>query len=288
MEAVSLTGITPVQMLLENGLDKMKKDYVSFFIGVSSYQELIACFTLVLESLECGEIQPWIHHGSGSLLSKLIQQSYHGKMEAVSLTGITPVQMLLENGLDKMKKDYVSFFIGVSSYQELIACFTLVLESLECGEIQPWIHHGSGSLLSKLIQQSYHGKMEAVSLTGITPVQMLLENGLDKMKKDYVSFFIESHPWTLGVRLGQAELFLALQSSLIRNALQCKLCLPKRVSTQPRPSCWREGNAGAAVEAQVVLEPSYSAACFSVLRVVLPMQGGRGIKGTKTWFCHCG
>ncbi|KAM4654935.1 protein zwilch homolog isoform 1-T3 [Amazona ochrocephala] len=164
---------------------------------VSSYQELIACFTLVLESLECGEIQPWIHHGSGSLLSKLIQQSYHGKMEAVSLTGITPVQMLLENGLDKMKKDYVSFFIGVSSYQELIACFTLVLESLECGEIQPWIHHGSGSLLSKLIQQSYHGKMEAVSLTGITPVQMLLENGLDKMKKDYVSFFIGQELATL-------------------------------------------------------------------------------------------
>ncbi|KAM4650283.1 uncharacterized protein AAGF69_011677 isoform 2-T11 [Amazona ochrocephala] len=210
---------------------------------VSSYQELIACFTLVLESLECGEIQPWIHHGSGSLLSKLIQQSYHGKMEAVSLTGITPVQMLLEIGLDKMKKDYVNFFIDlkkeldgscvsgnrngmekikcdteavdssiksifsergdldfaeqlwckmkcVSSYQELIACFTLVLESLECGEIQPWIHHGSGSLLSKLIQQSYHGKMEAVSLTGITPVQMLLEIGLDKMKKDYVNFFI--------------------------------------------------------------------------------------------------
>ncbi|KAM4646469.1 protein zwilch homolog isoform 1-T3 [Amazona ochrocephala] len=91
--------------------------------GVSSYQELIACFTLVLESLECGEIQPWIHHGSGSLLSKLIQQSYHGKMEAVSLTGITSVQMLLENGLDKMKKDYVSFFIG----QELAT-----LTSLDC------------------------------------------------------------------------------------------------------------------------------------------------------------
>ncbi|KAM4637454.1 protein zwilch homolog [Amazona ochrocephala] len=89
---------------------------------VSSYQELIACFTLVLESRECGEIQPWIHHGSGSLLSKLIQQSYHGKMEAVSLTGITPVQMLLEIGLDKMKKDYVSFFIG----QELATLTSLV------------------------------------------------------------------------------------------------------------------------------------------------------------------
>ncbi|KAM6125548.1 protein zwilch homolog [Phoenicopterus ruber ruber] len=80
--------------------------------SVSSYQELIECFTLIIKSLEHGEIQPWIHQGSSSLLSKLIQQSYHGKIEAVSLSGITPIQMLLEIGLDKMKKDYVSFFIG--------------------------------------------------------------------------------------------------------------------------------------------------------------------------------
>ncbi|NXX54376.1 ZWILC protein, partial [Scopus umbretta] len=78
----------------------------------------------------------------------------------------------------------------VSSYQELIECFTLIIKSLERGEIQPWIHQGSSSLLSKLIQQSYHGKIDVVSLSGITPIQMLLEIGLDKMKKDYVSFFI--------------------------------------------------------------------------------------------------
>ncbi|NXM87316.1 ZWILC protein, partial [Oenanthe oenanthe] len=79
---------------------------------VSSYQELIDCFTLVIKSLEHGEIQPWIHQGSSSFLSQLIQQSYHGKMEDVSLSDITPIQMLLEIGLEKMKKDYVSFFIG--------------------------------------------------------------------------------------------------------------------------------------------------------------------------------
>ncbi|NWH86380.1 ZWILC protein, partial [Aegithalos caudatus] len=82
--------------------------------SVSSYQELIDCFTLVIKSLECGEIQPWIHQGSSSFLSQLIQQSYHGKMEEVSLSDITPIQMLLEIGLEKMKKDYVSFFIGKS------------------------------------------------------------------------------------------------------------------------------------------------------------------------------
>ncbi|KFV04949.1 Protein zwilch, partial [Pterocles gutturalis] len=79
---------------------------------------------------------------------------------------------------------------SVSSYQKLVKCFTLIIKSLEHGEIQPWIHQGSSSLLSKLIQQSYHGKIEVVSLSGITPIQMLLEIGLDKMKKDYVSFFI--------------------------------------------------------------------------------------------------
>ncbi|NXK09453.1 ZWILC protein, partial [Herpetotheres cachinnans] len=78
----------------------------------------------------------------------------------------------------------------VSSYQELTDCFTLIIKSLEHGEIQPWIHQGSSSLLSKLIQQSYHGKIEVISLSGITPIQMLLEIGLDKVKKDYVSFFI--------------------------------------------------------------------------------------------------
>ncbi|NXG03096.1 ZWILC protein, partial [Sakesphorus luctuosus] len=80
--------------------------------SVSSYQELIDCFTLVIKSLERGEIQPWIHQGSSSLLRTLIQQSYHGRMEGVALSGITPIQMLFEIGLDKMKKDYVSFFIG--------------------------------------------------------------------------------------------------------------------------------------------------------------------------------
>uniref|UniRef100_A0A8D0HCZ0 Protein zwilch n=1 Tax=Sphenodon punctatus TaxID=8508 RepID=A0A8D0HCZ0_SPHPU len=78
---------------------------------------------------------------------------------------------------------------SVTSYQDLVECFTLI--SLECGKIQPWIHQGSSSLLSKLIQQSYRGTMEAVSLTGVTPIKMLLELGLDKMKKDYVSCFID-------------------------------------------------------------------------------------------------
>ncbi|NWI55462.1 ZWILC protein, partial [Calyptomena viridis] len=81
---------------------------------VSSYQELVDCFTLVIKSLECGEIQPWIHQESNSLFHKLVQESYHGKLEAAFLSGTTPIQTLFEIGLNKMKKDYVSFFRGES------------------------------------------------------------------------------------------------------------------------------------------------------------------------------
>lgn len=39
-------------------------------------------------------------------------QSYHHQIDNVSLTGVTPVHMLLEMGLDKMRKDYINYLIG--------------------------------------------------------------------------------------------------------------------------------------------------------------------------------
>ncbi|KAL4681992.1 hypothetical protein H8957_006745 [Semnopithecus entellus] len=93
-------------------LDFAEQLWCKMSSSVISYQDLVKCFALIIQSLQCGDIQPWLHSGSNSLLSKLIHQSYHGAMDTVSLSGTTPVQMLLEIGLDKLKKDYISFFIG--------------------------------------------------------------------------------------------------------------------------------------------------------------------------------
>ncbi|KAM7159265.1 protein zwilch homolog isoform 2-T2 [Molossus nigricans] len=93
-------------------LDFAEQLWCKMSSSVISYQDLVKCFTLVIQSLQCGDIQPWLHSGSNSQLSKLIYQSYHGTMDTVSLSGTLPVQMLLEIGLDKLKKDYISFFIG--------------------------------------------------------------------------------------------------------------------------------------------------------------------------------
>ncbi|NWZ68858.1 ZWILC protein, partial [Acrocephalus arundinaceus] len=121
----------------------------------SSYQELIDCFTLVIKSLQHGEIQPWIHQGSSSFLSQLIQQSYHGKMEDVSLSDITPIQMLLEIGLEKMKKDYVSFFIGEPDTCSLLFQDYFISTSVD---LQEQVHR---------VQKLHHMLEITVSCTGL-------------------------------------------------------------------------------------------------------------------------
>ncbi|KAM4661475.1 protein zwilch homolog isoform 2-T2 [Amazona ochrocephala] len=178
---------------------------------VSSYQELIACFTLVLKALECGEIQPWIHHGSSSLLSKLIQQSYHGKMEAVSLAGITPVQMLLEIGLDKMKKDYVNFFIGqelatLTSLDYFISTSVDLQEQVHC--VQK-LHHMLEIMVSCTVLLQF--KHESLFPWTQICIKYYRENALDEkhvfqlpVSSALVKKFYQDHPevWKVDISSG--------------------------------------------------------------------------------------
>ncbi|VTJ77476.1 Hypothetical predicted protein [Marmota monax] len=101
-----------VLITVRGDLDFAEQLWGKMSSSVVSYQDLVKCFTLIIQSLQHGDIQPWLHSGSNSLLSKLIHQSYHGTMDTVSLSGTIPLQMLLEIGLDKLKKDYISFFVG--------------------------------------------------------------------------------------------------------------------------------------------------------------------------------
>ncbi|XP_078386266.1 protein zwilch homolog isoform X2 [Cetorhinus maximus] len=111
------SAVTDVQELIE---------------AVSSYQDVVDCLMLVIQHLKCKDIQPWIHRGSNSSLSKLIQQSYHGSMPTVSVNGLTAIRMLLEIGLDKLRRDYINYFIGQElttlNYLDYFVNYTVNLE----------------------------------------------------------------------------------------------------------------------------------------------------------------
>ncbi|XP_060933208.1 protein zwilch homolog [Limanda limanda] len=114
---------------LERGdLDFVEQLWVRMRKSVTSYQDIGDCLKLVIEALRYGDIKPWIHRDSNSSLSKLILQSYHQQIDHVSLTGVTPVHMLLEMGLDKMRKDYINYLIGEQLATLNHLCFYLSTE----------------------------------------------------------------------------------------------------------------------------------------------------------------
>ncbi|KAK2842327.1 hypothetical protein Q5P01_012527 [Channa striata] len=105
---------TPIfsSLLGRGDLDFVEQLWVRMRKSVTSYQDIGDCLKLVIDALRYGDLKPWIHRDSNSSLSKLILQSYQKQMDQVSLTGLTPVHMLLEMGLDKMRKDYINYLIG--------------------------------------------------------------------------------------------------------------------------------------------------------------------------------
>uniref|UniRef100_A0A669D5G0 Protein zwilch n=1 Tax=Oreochromis niloticus TaxID=8128 RepID=A0A669D5G0_ORENI len=125
---------TPIfNSFLERGdLDFVEQLWVRMRKSVTSYQDIGDCLKLVIDALRYGDIKPWIHRDSSSSLSKLILQSYHQQIEHVSLTGVTPVNMLLEMGLDKMRKDYINYLIGeeLTTLNHLVS-FTLTEVDLQ-------------------------------------------------------------------------------------------------------------------------------------------------------------
>ncbi|XP_076122576.1 protein zwilch homolog isoform X2 [Alosa pseudoharengus] len=99
------------------GLDRGDLDFtdqlwVKMRSSVTSYQDIIDCLKMVISAVKHGKIKPGVPKNSRNSLGRLILQSYKQQMEDVSLSGLTPVHMLLEMGLDKMRKDYINYLIG--------------------------------------------------------------------------------------------------------------------------------------------------------------------------------
>uniref|UniRef100_A0A8C6T1V4 Protein zwilch n=1 Tax=Neogobius melanostomus TaxID=47308 RepID=A0A8C6T1V4_9GOBI len=132
-------------------------------------------------------------------------QSLADGLRTEEINWLEPVETTSAVNLTKayLEGDWLYFssllivFEGVTSYQDIGDSLKLVIDAFRYGSIKPWIHRDSNSSLSKLVLQSYHQKIDNVHLSGMTPVQMLLEMGLDKMRKDYINYLIAEELTTL-------------------------------------------------------------------------------------------
>uniref|UniRef100_A0AAY4B2X7 Protein zwilch n=1 Tax=Denticeps clupeoides TaxID=299321 RepID=A0AAY4B2X7_9TELE len=129
--------------------------------------------------------------------------------------------VILERGdLDFTEQLWVKMRRSVTSYQDVTDCLKMVIKAVRYGQIKPWIHRNSSNSLSKLILQSYQQQqqqqVDTISLTGLMPIQMLLEMGLDKMRKDYINYFIGMELTTLNYLSYYLNTEIDLQEQLIR------------------------------------------------------------------------
>uniref|UniRef100_A0A672T3Y2 Protein zwilch n=1 Tax=Sinocyclocheilus grahami TaxID=75366 RepID=A0A672T3Y2_SINGR len=100
-------------MVIERGdLDFTEQLWEKMRKSVTSYQDVTECLKIVVKAVKLGKIKPWIHKDSNSTLSKLILQSYQQQIDGMPLTGLTPANMLLELGLDKIRKDFINYLVG--------------------------------------------------------------------------------------------------------------------------------------------------------------------------------
>ena len=67
---------------------------------------------MVLAKLNSQAIQPMIHKQNGTRLATLVRQSYTGTMDAVDLTGLTPLRILAEIGTEKLLRCHTFHLIG--------------------------------------------------------------------------------------------------------------------------------------------------------------------------------
>ncbi|KAG7264423.1 hypothetical protein CRUP_022490 [Coryphaenoides rupestris] len=102
-------------MMERGNLDFVEQIWVRMRKSVTSYQDVHDCLKLVIDRLSYGDLKPWIHRDSNNSLGKAFLQSYREQIDHVSLTGLTPISMLLEIGLDKMRKDYINYLIGTTN-----------------------------------------------------------------------------------------------------------------------------------------------------------------------------
>ncbi|XP_006812045.1 protein zwilch homolog [Saccoglossus kowalevskii] len=80
--------------------------------NAGSYKEVIESLGIIHSALQCGDIQPMVHRSNQTLLAKEVRLSYQGKVENRKVDTSQPLELLVELGVDKIRRDYTTYFVG--------------------------------------------------------------------------------------------------------------------------------------------------------------------------------
>ncbi|XP_072020251.1 LOW QUALITY PROTEIN: protein zwilch homolog [Amphiura filiformis] len=157
-----------------------------------------------------GQIQ-WINPTSSStssiatLLAELIESVKQGEKKRIleenehKDSPLKGNQIPERDDLDFTERLWVLLKDNARCYNDIVSTIKTVLGELQSGQLQPMVHSSNCTTLAKHIRASYHQNMtlSMKDVEGLEPLRMLIEIGVEKLKRDYLAFFIGQELTTL-------------------------------------------------------------------------------------------
>ncbi|XP_038078450.1 protein zwilch homolog [Patiria miniata] len=180
----------------------------------SVYRELATLVGFV-EGLKTEELEWNTKESSGESVEEAVTRLIEREKQGPQRKQQPQVETSLESGetdFDSVLRGYVIperqdlyfseslwsiLWSKATCYNDAIKAFSTVFWELKTGELQPIVHSDNQSTLAKAIRASYQQQMHTVSVDEVATLTMLVEIGLDKLRRDYTNFFIASELTTL-------------------------------------------------------------------------------------------
>ncbi|XP_067674578.1 protein zwilch homolog [Haliotis asinina] len=190
----------------------------------SFYEELTLLKSFV-SSVTTGDVN-WIGEVSDIPLienvKKLIEQLQQGdrvvqeENEDESVDVISPLENLVFK--ERQDLDFTDHLwkvlISCSAFSDLESSLKYIFNCLSSGRVQPMVHNNNHTTMAQLVRDSYVGRMMVPPLKGITPIKLLAEMGIEKLKRDYINAFLSSDMTTLSHLTNMVSMSKSLEENL--------------------------------------------------------------------------
>lgn len=77
-------------------------------------------------------------------------------------------------------------------YTDLIEALNYIVAELRSGDLCPFIHADNFTTIGQMVRDSYRGQLRTLVMSGVNPLEYLVEIGIQKLQRDYVHMFLSS------------------------------------------------------------------------------------------------
>ncbi|XP_026481430.1 protein zwilch-like [Ctenocephalides felis] len=96
---------------------------------VSCYSQLVKCFNIIFSTIAHGKVNIQTEENTNTRLESLVYDVFHHRAAIPHLSGLQPLELLLEAGVEKLCKDYIYFFETYKLYHNKLPFYEIPKET---------------------------------------------------------------------------------------------------------------------------------------------------------------